>query len=147
MKWAVALGLALVIVLASFFILRETAIAPTVVHESEVSKGAPLFSWTYRDYVENDIPRSEISLVATYGDGTRTTKVIDTVEGSCTPYESTEEQVYEHASMILCYYAGFGLYYKVVEKSGSHLVQRKEFEEASPDYDPPVQPYETIATF
>ncbi len=49
--------------------------------------------------------------------------------------------------MIICYYAGLGRYYKVVEDRDGYAVQRRVFEEASPDYDPPPQAYETVVRF
>ncbi len=114
---------------------------------AEEVRGEPTFAWSYQESEREGIPYSEILLTATYPDGASETKSIDTVEGSCNAYEETDADVYEKSSMTICYYAGLGRYFKVVRDGDAYLVQRKVFEEASPEYDPPVLPYETVATF
>lgn len=113
----------------------------------QAPKGAPAFAWTYREFEQEEIPRTAISLEATYPDGTTLTKEIDTIEGGCNEYPEPDADVYPASTEIICYYAGFGRYYKVVEGEGGFLVQRKEFEEAAPDYDPPVQEFATLVRF
>jgi hypothetical protein len=112
----------------------------------ETSQGKPTFSWKYATDESGEIPQTTISLIASYP-ARGATKVIDTIEGTCNAYVSPDADVYAQSEMIICYYAGFGRYYKVVEKNGIYQVQRREFEEASPDYNPPVASFETIATF
>ena len=111
------------------------------------SKGEPEFSWSYEAFEEDMIPKTHISLTATYEDGTKRRQMIDTIEGDCNEYVEPDSDVYARSTMIICYYAGFGRYYKVVEADGRYAVERKEFEEASPDYEPPVQEFEVIARF
>lgn len=113
--------------------------------EPSVSRGAPTFEWAYRAFTEDEIPRSEISLIARYENGTVEEKVIDTIQGDCNAYVEPDADVYERSEMIICYYAGLGHYYKVVEAESAYLVQRKIFEEATPDYAPPQEDFETIA--
>ena len=111
---------------------------------------APSFHWGYEQLGkagEDEIPRAKVSLTARYADGTETTKEIDTIDGSCNTYTDYEPGIYPRSQMIICYYAGFGRYYKVVESEGAYLVQRREFEEATPDHDPPQQEFQTIARF
>lgn len=80
--------------------------------------------------------------------GTSQTKEIDTIEGSRNEYVSPDADVYAQSEMIICYYAGFGRYYKVVASgNGTYSVQRREFEEASPHYTPLVASFETIVVF
>lgn len=110
-------------------------------------EGAPIFEWSYESSTEDEIPRTTISLTAIYPDGERESKKIQTIEGGCNEYVSPDSDVYENSSMIICYYAGLGHYFKVVEAGGKFNVQERIFEEASPDYSPPVTGYETIATF
>lgn len=102
------------------------------------------FEWLYSPFEKNDMPWVKISLSAKYDDGTSETKLIDTIEGSCVDYDKRDADVYPASTMIMCYYAGFGRYYKVVKKESGYEVQRKEFEEASPEYSPPVQDFQTI---
>lgn len=109
-------------------------------------KGSPTFVWQYRAH-EGEIPRTTISLTARYENGEELTKEIDTIEGECNAYDSESENVYTNSSMIICYYAGLGRYYKVVADGSAYAVQRKVFEEASPEYDPPVEVFETIGAF
>ncbi len=114
---------------------------------SSAAVGKPAFEWLYESFETEGIPQTKISIAATYPDGAVVTKYVDDIEGSCNEYAERDSDAYDQASMIICYYAGLGHYFKVVESDGSYLVQRKVFEEASPEYDPPVQAYETVATF
>lgn len=107
----------------------------------------PAFEWRYTPSMRGDIPYSTIALVARYPDGFVKTKDIDTIAGGCNEYEPADTDVYEKSSMIICYYAGLGHYYKVVESDGHYLVKRKVFEEASPEYAPPPEEFKTIVRF
>lgn len=108
----------------------------------------PMFTWKYRSFEKNDMLYTEISIIATSAEGgPAITRKVDTIEGSCNSYETPDADVYPKSDMIICYYAGLGHYYKVVNQGGKFLVQRKEFEEASPDYNPPIQSFEAIAEF
>lgn len=113
----------------------------------ETADAAPIFIWSYEPTPDTDIPRTIITLNAARADGRIEAKEIDVVEGECNEYPDPDADVYADSTMIICYYAGLGRYYKVVEGEGGYLVQRKVFEEASPEYDPPIQQFETIARF
>lgn len=128
--------------LGTFFISNQSAEAPTAPASSN-----PEFSWSYESFEKDEIPQTTIKLTANYSDGTNETKTIDTIAGDCNDYGMIDEDVYEQSMMIVCYYAGLGHYFKVIESNGEYLVQRKVFEEASPDYDPPVQEFETVERF
>lgn len=136
---------------ACAFVLRErygAPDAPSVPPEQEsVPAGPPAFTWSYAASERDGIPYTEISLTARYEDGTSRTEALDTVEGSCNDYDAPASDSYAKSTMIICYYAGLGRYYKVVEEEGAYLVQRRVFEEAGPEYDSPVQAFETIARF
>lgn len=110
-------------------------------------KGEPVFEWSYKSFEDEEIPRSTIYLRALYEDGSEVTKEIDTIQGGCNDYTETDADVYAGSSMIICYYAGLGNYYKVVNVGDEYQVQRRTFEEAGPDYNPPVQTFETIVRF
>ena len=116
----------------------ETAVAPV---------GKPSFAWVFDYNQEGDFPKTSLGLAATYENGVVLTKAIDTPDGSCNVYDDKGKDAYAKADMIICYAAGLGHYYKVVEFDGAYLVQRKTFEEGSPEYNPPVQQFETIAQF
>jgi hypothetical protein len=124
---------------------RESEV--TLTSENAGARGEPDFIWTYGTFEINDIPRTTISLTARYANGEIVTKDIETVDGSCNDYSNPDADVYVRSTMIICYYAGLGHYYKVVESDGKYEVQRKIFEEASPDYEPPQLPFEVVAQF
>lgn len=109
--------------------------------------GAPIFSWEYSPINDRDFPKTQVVLTATYPDNTRISKHIDTPDGSCNEYTSPDADIYPRSTMIICYAAGLGHYYKVVQDKGAYLVQRKTFEEGSPEYTPPELPFKTIERF
>jgi hypothetical protein len=111
------------------------------------SKGLPNFEWGFKLSEKNNITNTTISLTATYQNKSKVTKIISTVQGTCNLYDDRDANAYKASEMIMCYYAGFGRYYKVVQNGATYNVQRKEFEEASPDYNPPVQSFKTIVSF
>lgn len=141
MKFLIAL-LAIVVLVAGYVVLR-----PAAVPETSVSRGPATFTWSYRQFERDSIPYSRISATATYADGSTETKEIDTIEGSCNVYEERDKDVYEKSDMIICYYAGLGRYYKITEAETGYEIERRIFEEGSPEYEPPTLPYEAIATF
>lgn len=105
------------------------------------------FAWTYSPRTEGEIPRTVIGLDITDPDGTVHAVAVDEVEGGCNDYPEPDADAYGRSTMILCYYAGLGRYYKIVEVDDGYEVRRRTFEEATPDHDPPVTPFETIAVF
>lgn len=111
--------------------------------------GAPTFTWTYSPVEKGSvsIPYNIVSLTATYPEGTIDTKEIDTIEGDCNEYVNPDKDVYLKSTEIICYYAGLGRYYKVVKDGTEYLVKKKEFEEGTPDYNPPTQEFVTIVKF
>lgn len=143
--------------IASRFLITKDSASETLTNEATVSKetaettpapeGKPRFTWIYNYKPDGDYPETDLSLTATYENGATVTKVIDTAQGSCNQYDTRDRDVYAQSEMVICYFAGLGHYYKVVESKGEYLVQRRIFEEGSPDYNPPVLPFETIAQF
>lgn len=148
----IILVLCVVAALAYAFAHRADAPVPPVTEQTPtpvIPVGEPVFAWSYKAVPGNEeIPRTMVSLTATYPDGNKITKEIETVQGeSCNAYPEPDKDVYTKSEMIICYYAGLGHYYKVVEANGKYLVKRKMFEEASPDYNPPQAEFETLAEF
>ena len=72
-------------------------------------------------------------------------KDIATVDGSCN-LMPTETLLALDSEQLLCYYAGFGYQYRVIDDGVNYMVQQKEIEEASPDYNPPIAEFKTILT-
>ncbi len=145
----IAIIVALVALVAAFTLYIHESMEETTppVNDQTLSFTNPTFAWTYDSFTEEEIPRTRISLTATSSNGTEQTKEIATIQGSCNDYVSPDANVYANSTMIICYYAGLGHYYKVVEAEGSYLVQEKTSEEARPDYNPPIEEFETIAVF
>ncbi len=138
----------IIIIVGGYFLLRDTepkeAQTPTPV--AETPAGNPTFAWEYSPFEKGEFPYNKVSLSATYPDGTVVKKDVGEVQGGCENYPDPDADVYD-STMIMCYYAGFGEYFKVVKAGDVYEVRHKEFEEGSPDYNPPVMEYETVATF
>lgn len=111
--------------------------------------GKPVFTWDFQRVEDGDYPKTIVSVSAKYENDVIVKKEIDTAQGSCNVYDNPKKEVvYEKSEMIICYFAGLGHYYKIVEnQEGKYDVQRRIFEEGSPDYNPPVLPFETIVQF
>ena len=56
-------------------------------------------------------------------------------------YEAT---ITKNSAIILCYYAGFGRVFRVIDQADNYVVQGKDIEEGTPDYAPPETSFETI---
>lgn len=145
----VLLGIA---VYATIRILSERNATPVHIIDGDAEKdwtllGTPMFEWKYVSFEKDFIPHTVVSLNAIYTNGTIRTKEIDTIEGGCNEYASPENDVYIKSTEIICYYSGLGRYYKVVLEGEEYIVKRKVFEEASPDYNPPIQGFITIEKF
>lgn len=151
-KVLAGISVALLLLVTAFFALNyyiywEKQGSGSPVPSETTGAGAPTFTWTYASSSKDDIPYSTISLAAEYPDGSVQAREIDTVVGDCNEYAEADTDTYENSTMIICYYAGLGHYFKIVEADGTYLVQRKTFEEASPDYTPPIESFKTILRF
>ena len=149
---AIIIAIVLILLVGGFYALNsyiynEKQAPNDAAAQESVGLGKPVFEWTYREFSEGEIPRSEISLVARYENGTVQERVIDTIQGGCSVYGEPDADIYEGSEMIICYYAGLGYYFKVTETDEAYVVQRKVFEEASPDYSPAPEPFEAVAWF
>lgn len=108
------------------------------------------FAWRFEEASSlnlDGIPETDIFLDATYSDGTVETKLTDTVSSSCNELPEAEEDSVSNSTVIQCYGAGLGFLFKITMGDGKYFVERKQFEEASPEYEPPVSEYEVIAEF
>lgn len=145
MKKIILIPILVIVIALVFLVLNKPESEPQDV--SVIPAGEPMFEWKYSTVDKEGIPYTAVSLLATYPDNTEVSKEIDTIEGGCNEYVEPDADVYRNSKMIICYYAGLGHYFKVIEGEGAYLVQRKVFEEASPEYNPPVEEFETIAEF
>lgn len=112
--------------------------------------GVSAFAWRFEqaDSLNLDgIPETDIFLDATYQNGEVQTRLIDTVSSSCNELPDTEPDSVEGTTNIQCYGAGLGYRFKITRSDESYLIERKMFEEALPDYNPPVYEYETVMEF
>ena len=151
----------LIIIIAIFIIFKKPATAPTDVPQPMVETVAPTaFAWRYEAASTNNpdgIPQTKVFVDVTYpaasGTAAPDTKLVDTTDGSCfdhnpsnagTAEDDTKDRV-AGTKVIQCYAAGFGYYFKIVRGERSYEIMRKEFAEASPEFNPPVQPFVKIA--
>lgn len=110
----------------------------------------PVFSWVYEIVPHEDYPKTKVSLNLDDGSEVPSTYSIETVVGSCNIVDTDSYAVgdnvhlAENSSPILCYYAGFGRVFRVIELENQYAIQGKNLEEGSPDYTPPDFEFETI---
>lgn len=100
------------------------------------------FRWSFEqdDSLNPDgNPNTNAILEARYSDGTTEKKTIDTVNGSCGKLPDLQT--------VQCYGAGFGQRYRIQKGETSYVIQKQEFEEATPDVASNPTEYETIAEF
>ncbi len=134
-----------IVALGIFYLTKNTSEDVRMVPPIPPDKTNAKFEWVYESKGEKEgIPQTTINLVGHHMDGTTETNHVDDIEGRCNEYANPDKNVYKGSTEIICYYAGFGRYYKVVQSGERYLVQRKEFEEAGPDYNPPIQQFKTI---
>lgn len=133
-----------------FLIVKDTG---EVSNQDEIIQleGDPIFSWKYESTMvpigdDYEIEGSDIILVAEHPQIETQEIMVDTVSGGCNEYPEPDSDIALNSTEIICYYAGLGFYFKVVPEGDSYLIQRKRFEEGTPDYNPPQTDFETIAT-
>ena len=136
----------IVLIGIGYVVLHTKSSSPTPI-TNKTPTGDPSFTWEYDPFIEQEFPKTHITLTATYPDGHTIRKEIDSVDGSCNDYSTPDKDVYGGSTMIICYAAGLGHYFKVVHNGTAYEVMRKIFEEGSPEYNPPERSFETIAQF
>lgn len=146
MKKFILFVLLVVIAIALYAIVPQTP-PSTIPAPVATTEGDPMFAWTYTAVMDRNFPKTRVTLTATYPNGAVVTKDIDTADGSCNDYADPDTDVYPKSTMIICYGAGFGTYYKVVQADTAYVVMQKSFEEGSPEYNPPAQSFQEVARF
>ncbi len=110
----------------------------------------PNFKWSFEadDSLNPDgLPQTNVRLTAKYLDGRSEMMVIATAPGGCNELPDFKGAKLASTTAVQCYAAGFGDIFKIVKGDSAYLVQRQGFEEGSPEYDPPVQPFKTVVEF
>lgn len=108
----------------------------------EDTKEEPVFTWKFEsaDSLNGDgNPNTNVFLEAKYSNGEVISKLIEVSHGSCNQLPYSED--------VQCYGAGLGFKFRITKGEKSYLIEKQEFEEGSPDYNPPVQEYKVIAEF
>lgn len=118
-----------------------------------VSTEPPTFSWRFEnaDTVNGDgNPNTNVFLDAKYDDGEgigQISQLIQVSHGSCNELPDADADTLAGTTNVQCYGAGLGFTFKIIKGDKSYLVMKKEFDEGSPDYNPPAQEYKVIAEF
>lgn len=132
--------------IASIFLLKKQEVVAPVVQQVETTQ-PPMFAWIFgkSDKLDLDgLPQSTVTLRTTYSGGIIKDTLIDTVQGSCNELPDADKDNVAHTATIQCYAAGAGERFRIIKGEQSYLVQKKEFEEGSPEYNPPEQEYKTV---
>lgn len=126
----------------------EVSVKPAPVVDSTIVETT--FSWRFAEAKTNNLdglPKTDIFLTITYNHRS-IEKLVDTVDGGCSLLEG---QIFEgdisNAGSVQCYAAGFGQQYRVTQSKYVFFVERKFFEEASPDITPSVYEWEVVSEF
>jgi hypothetical protein len=108
---------------------------------------ATTFDWRFSAASTNNLdgnPQTDIFLTVTHS-GQTVEQQVDTVDGSCSVLEGEGDAL--ATGGVQCYAAGFGQQYRVVGDGYVFFVERKFFEEALPEIDPPVYEWEVVSEF
>lgn len=132
------------------YIYQEKQGDEVVTEPLPIEDGEPTFTWKFEpaDTLNGDgNPNTNVFLDAKYSDGEVTSKLIQVSHGSCNELPDADSDSLLGTTNVQCYGAGFGFTFKITKGENSYLVMKKEFEEGSPDYDPPEQSYEVVSEF
>jgi hypothetical protein len=105
------------------------------------------FEWSSqsKDMDEKGIVWTDVYLMVAHADGTNEKKYIASVQGSCNDIDA-DEPLALGSSVFQCYAAGFGDKFRVMDSGDAYLLQRQEFQEATPDDTSPLPEFKTILT-
>lgn len=102
------------------------------------------FNWSFRPIdTTPEYPQTKVSVIVLRADGTEQETFLSNVDGTCNQMP-VETVLALGSKQILCYFAGFGYQFRVIAARDGYEVQRKEIEEGSPEYTPPVAEFETV---
>jgi hypothetical protein len=121
----------------------------TVSGEEQVAQQSAVTGFTWSAAAQESDPRdifwSDVYLTVDHADATSEKKYIATVQGSCNELDADTRLALD-SKLFQCYAAGFGDKFRVIESGDAYLVQRQEFQEASPEDTSPNPQFKTILT-
>lgn len=124
-------------------VIRETESPPKPISEVQNTRIVSLKLGSKVIDGTTEFPKSEVFATATYTDGTTKIMTVKDVQGSC-DFLEPDIALGRQAEELLCYYAGFGEVFRIIETDIAYGVETKEIEEASPDYNPPIAEFRTL---
>jgi len=140
-----ALTVILVIIVGFFTIRFLDQKRSAEISENEdvevVDSNPESFEWKFEDADSLNLdgqPNTDVFVEVTYESGEVRDVLVDTQPGGCNTLDSADEDNALGSKNAQCYGAGLGFTYKITKEEDSYLVKRKQFEEALPDYNPPV---------
>ena len=150
----VVVALVLIGVLVALYAGRDTNEVvpenPLVVAENDEVTGVPTFAWRFTSATTtNGDGQSQTNVFLTASQGGKNTELfVDTVDGGCSEIaDETQEGDISNTGKVQCYYAGLGQQYRITLREEIYLVERKLFEEATPDVEPTEYVWEVAAEF
>lgn len=117
---------------------------------SVVSTELPTFTWRFEqaETLNGDgNPNTNVFVDAKYSDREVESRLIQVSHGSCNELPDVETDSVQGTTNVQCYGAGLGFVFKITKGENFYLVMKKEFDEGSPDYNPPEQEYKQVAEF
>lgn len=121
-----------------------------IVYTETLAPVSATFSWSFEKAATLNLDgnqNTEVVLLVVYGDGRTEEKVIETVPGGCNELPDHDSEALKGTFSVQCYYAGFGERFRIVMGEHAYQVERQEFEEGSPEHNPPIKSYEVVAEF
>jgi hypothetical protein len=115
------------------------------VFEVYALKGVPSLTWALYTSADPNDPVTSIDVRLRRADGSSVSTIVASVNAYCNEEDPTADLALD-STQLLCYYAGLGHEFRIIDRNGSYVVQKREFEEASPDYNPPVTGFEDVVT-
>ncbi len=133
--------LIIAVLVAGFYILNNH------IYQEKQGIGVPTFSWRFEEAETlngDGNPNTNVFLDLKYPGGEVKSRLIQVSHGSCNILPDAQIDSTPGTTNIQCYGAGFGYRFKIVTSENSYLVMRQEFDEGSPDYNPPIQEYKVV---
>lgn len=121
-----------------------------LVPSKEAGATEPIFSWEFEEADSLNLdgqPETNVILTITHEGKVPQRKLVETSQSGCNELPDPEEGSVPGTTAVLCYGAGLGYMFKITQSTEAYLIERKMFEEGSPDHTPLSQEYEVIHEF
>ncbi|HLP86377.1 MAG TPA: hypothetical protein VK153_00665 [Candidatus Paceibacterota bacterium] len=145
----VFVGVVLLLIVVWVIFTNKNTKSPSFSDEESIEP--PVFTWKYEEdsTLKNPdgLPMTNVILEAKYSNGAVLGKLVEKFPSRCNELPDNDKDSLPHTKNIQCYYAGLGYTFKITKGDTSYYVQRKTFEEAVPEYDPPKYGYEVVSQF